>query len=463
MYKQLSKLKEKLFRKLSVPKLLVLSFIAVIFLGSILLFLPFMHNEGITINYLDSLFIATSATCVTGLVTVVVNDTFNFFGKIIILLLIQIGGLGLMTFISVALLFIKGKLDFKERLLLKDSLNKENFRNIGSYIKNIVKYSFLIELIGSIFLMFVFIPKYGLFEGIFNSFFLSVSAFCNAGIDVIGASSLIPLQTNFIVNFTIMLLIIMGGLGYAVWFDISNNLGILIKTKTELTNFYRNLKIHTKLVVILTLFLIFFGALFIFIFEYNNALLEYNILDKIQISLFNSVSLRTAGFATFDYSILLNPTKLIMILFMLIGGSPGGTAGGIKTTTFFLLIMVIYSEFKDSKETIIYHRQINKENYLKAFTVLNFYTVAIFAALIILGFTDSNLLFIDLFFEIASAIATVGLSVGITSSLSVIGKIIIILLMFIGRLGPITIAYSIKVKKQNELKIKHPLVDINVG
>lgn len=463
MYKQLSKLKEKLFRKLSVPKLLVLSFIAVIFLGSILLFLPFMHNEGITINYLDSLFIATSATCVTGLVTVVVNDTFNFFGKIIILLLIQIGGLGLMTFISVALLFIKGKLDFKERLLLKDSLNKENFRNIGSYIKNIVKYSFLIELIGSIFLMFVFIPKYGLFEGIFNSFFLSVSAFCNAGIDVIGASSLIPLQTNFIVNFTIMLLIIMGGLGYAVWFDISNNLGILIKTKTELTNFYRNLKIHTKLVVILTLFLIFFGALFIFIFEYNNALLEYNILDKIQISLFNSVSLRTAGFATFDYSILLNPTKLIMILFMLIGGSPGGTAGGIKTTTFFLLIMVIYSEFKDSKETIIYHRQINKENYLKAFTVLNFYTVAIFAALIILGFSDSNLLFIDLFFEIASAIATVGLSVGITSSLSVIGKIIIILLMFIGRLGPITIAYSIKVKKQNELKIKHPLVDINVG
>ncbi|MDY6062544.1 MAG: potassium transporter TrkG [Erysipelotrichaceae bacterium] len=458
MRKIISNINDSYLRKMSIPKLLVLSFLSVITVGTILLMLP-IAVVGKTTSFIDALFTATSATCVTGLVTVNVASKYSTFGHIVILLLIQIGGLGLMTFISITLLFIRGKLDFKERLLLRDSLNKDNLQNLNDYIKKIIIYSFGFETLGALLLMLSFIPMFGVIGGIKKSIFLSVSAFCNAGIDVLGANSLIPYSGDLIINITIAFLIIAGGLGYAVWFDIHNHLAIF----KRVGKYKERFKIHTKLVIRLTLSLIVIGMVMIFIFEYNNALKGMSLGHKILTSFFNSVTLRTAGFASIDYSVILNPTKLIMILFMLIGGSPGGTAGGIKTTTFFLIFLTIYYEFTGNEETMAFNRHIKKINFIKAYTIFGFYFFCLFVAMLILGFTNSNFLFIDLLFEAVSAIGTVGLSIGITTGLSLLSKIIIIILMFIGRLGPITIAYSIMSKRKKERKIKHPSVEIIVG
>lgn len=453
---------KKSISDLSIPKLLVLSFFSVIFIGTLLLQLPISNNNN---NYtvLDSLFTATTSTCVTGLVSVVVKDQYTLFGQIVVMLLIQIGGLGLMTIISVALLFIRKKLEFKQRLIIVESLNKDNVSGVSSYIKDVIKYSFIFEIIGMLIFSFTFVPQYGFLEGLFKSLFLSVSAFCNAGIDILGSNSLIPYQKNISVNLTVEFLIIMGGLGYAVWFDLRNQLKLFLRAKIQIKNFFKKLKIHTKIVINMTIFLLLSGTILIFIFEYNNTLKDFNFFEKIIVSFFNSTTLRTAGFSTIDYSKILNPTKLLMISYMFIGGSPGGTAGGIKTTTFFLLVLIIYTQVKNSSETLIYKRSINHNNFLKAYTIFGFYFGAVFISCILLGFSETKFLFIDLLFEIVSAIGTVGLSIGLTPYLSIFGKLVIIFLMFIGRVGPITIAYSLYFRKRNDAKIKHPTVDVIAG
>lgn len=455
-------LTKKSIANLSIPKLLVLSFFVVILTGTILLQLPISNNNN---NYtiIDSLFTATTSTCVTGLVTLVIKDQYSLFGQIIVMLLIQVGGLGLMTIISLAMLFIRKKLEFKQRLIIVESLNKDNVSGVSGYIKDVIKYSLIFEFIGMIIFAFVFIPQYGFLIGLFKSLFLSVSAFCNAGIDILGANSLIPYQRNIIVNFTVEFLIIMGGLGYAVWFDLRNQLKLFLKAKICIKQFFKKLRIHTKIVINMTIFLLVSGTILILIFEYSNTLKEFNFADKVLLSFFNSTTLRTAGFSTIDYSKILNPTKLLMVFYMFIGGSPGGTAGGIKTTTFFLLILMIYTQIKNSSETLVYRRSINQNNFLKAYTIFGFYFGAVFISLMLLGFSDSKFLFIDLLFEIVSAIGTVGLSIGITPYLSIFGKLVIIFLMFIGRVGPITIAYSLYFRKRNDTKIKHPSVDVIAG
>ena len=464
MKNKISRLYNWLFDNLSVPKILSISFLFVIFVGTILLALP-ISNLTKDVTLLDHLFTATTSTCVTGLLTVTVKNQYTLFGKFIIMCMIQIGGLGLMTVISVVLLFTNAKLNFKERLLLKDALNKMDFSSISQYVKSIFKFTFVFESIGAFvyFLAFYFMEGIPFIESIGHAIFLSISAFCNAGIDCFGSTSLLNFQTNPIIILNTSFLIIIGGIGFAVWFDYYYQLRMLYRLRNKVYALRSKLKIHTKLVTYLTLALIFGGMFIILILEYNNSLVHLSLFDKIVNAFFNSVTLRTAGFFTIDYSILHRVTKVIMIGFMLIGGSPGGTAGGIKTTTFFLLIYAVYNEFNQKERLHIFNRHIKKSNFIKAYTIFGIYLLFIIITWLIMLCIESYDS-IDLLYEIVSAIATVGLTIGITSSLSTVGKLIIIFLMFIGRVGPITILYSIAGdSKNNDNALKYPSTEIIVG
>ncbi len=452
---------KKYLYKLSPSKLLVLSFFSVIAVGTFLLSLP-ITNQKEVLPFIDNLFTATSSTCVTGLITTIPAIQYNFLGQLIILIMIQIGGLGLMTFISVFMLFVRARLDFKQRIMLKDSFNKDNLQDIPSYITMIIKYTFFFEIIGFIILSFIFVPEYGI-SGYFKALFVAISAFCNAGIDILGASSLQIYRNNLVVNLTVAFLIISGGLGFACWFDLKNNLKLFTKSKFIFKKFVHNLRVNTKLVLIITASLLLIGTIIIFIFEYNNSLKEFNFFEKIIASFFTSTTLRTAGFSTIDFSILLSPTKIIMMIFMLIGGSPGGSAGGIKTTTFFLLLLIIISEIKNKGEMTVFNKHIHKRNFIKAYTIISFYIVVIFNSIIIVSFTDPQIKVIDSLFEIVSAISTVGLSIVSSQNFSLIGKIIIIICMFIGRVGPITIAYSLHKSKRKDNGLRYPATEIIVG
>lgn len=445
--------KDVLIEKIGVAKIIVLGFFSLIFIGSVLLYMPFFHTGAIKINYIDALFIATSATCVTGLTTIPIDLAFNRYGEVIIMILIELGGLGLMTVVSLILLFVKGKLQFKERMLLKDSVNKDNFQDLKKYVKNIIKYSLSIQFIGSLILSISLIKKYGILIGYFKSLFLSISAFNNAGFDTLGSQSLVPMRNDIIFNITIVFLIILGGLGYVVLFDIRH----FISKHTK------KLKVYTKLTLLITAFLIFYGLIMVFILEYNNQLTGESLINKILLSLYTSTSLRTAGFYSIFYDKILNPTKIQMIILMFIGGSPGGTAGGIKTTTIFLVLISFIAQAKKDNNLTIFNREISTDNFLKAFGIFTFYLFIIFNSSFLLSLIEKNIPLIDLVFETVSAISTTGLSINVSPLLSFYGKIIVIILMFVGRVGPITIAYSMTKEKNNSSKFRRPNVEVLVG
>ena len=458
MKRVLLKLRSYVVNKFSVAKILASSFLFMIIMGTLLLSLPISNNREV-LPLIDNLFTATSATCVTGLLTTVALEQYSVFGRFVILILIQFGGLGLMSFISIVLMFIKTKLEFKERMLMKDALNKMDFSDLRHYIYGIFKFTFFFEILGALIMSPVLIAEYDFLGGIAQSIFLSVSAFCNAGIDCFGATSLMAYQNNPIIVFTMTALIITGGLGFAVWFDYKEKLGLLVRFKK---NVYKKLNIHTKLVTAITVSLILFGMVFIFVAEYNNSMASLSLPSKIMNSFFNSVTLRTAGFYTIDYSVLNRITKVFMCIFMLIGGSPGGTAGGIKTTTFFLLIIMTISDIRNEKHMHVYGKHILKKNFIKAYVVFIFYLASIILAFMTL-LVSENFDALDLLFEIVSAIGTVGLSTGLTPLLSGFGKVVIIVLMFIGRVGPITIAYSLRKSTRNDTGIRYPQTEIMVG
>ena len=453
--------KHRLLDNYGINSLLILSFFIVIAIGTILLCLPIAHTPTTSAGFIDHLFTATSATCVTGLLTVPMYTDYTLFGQIVVLIMIQIGGLGLMTFISVALLFINNKLELKEQLLLKDALNKMDLHDIKSYIYGIVKFTITFEALGALILYSQFRNDYVFMEAIWQAVFTSISAFCNAGIECIGSTSLMPYNTNPIVLMTVATLIVSGGLGFGVWFDFKAKLGLMHKAKEKFRFFHSKMAIHTKIVVYMTTSLLIFGTFFIFFIETNNALADMSLGDKIWNAIFNSATLRTAGFYSMDYSIIHRITKILMIVLMFIGGSPGGTAGGIKTTTFFLLIYMLYCELKQYKHMHIFHRHVGKANFIKAYTIFMFYLMSVLVAHMVLVCSE-NFDALDLMFECVSAIATVGLSTGLTAGLTVVGKVVIILLMFIGRVGPITIAYQFG-SKRPETYLRYPKVDIIVG
>lgn len=445
-------------KKVSASAVLVSSFVIVIIIGTVLLSLPISQINKVSV--LDAAFTSVSATCVTGLMTINNYADLSIFGQVVVLIMIQIGGLGLMSFISIFMLAFKNKLDYSNRSLLKDMLNRDSFEDISEFVIAIVKYSFILEIFGFILLASQLYDGTG--YSIFQALFLSISAFCNAGMDILGYASLMPYQTNIIVNFTVMSLIVLGGIGFAVWFDITRNLKICTKMKYRVSYFFKSLKPHTKIVLIMTSSLLVSGMLLTLIFEYNNSLSSLSFGNKLMASLFNSVTLRTAGFYTIDNSILRDSSKIFMSIFMLIGGSPGGTAGGLKTTTLFLMLYAIYSELLGRVNMHLFSRHITKKNFIKASTIVSLYVAFVIAGMLILTSTQ-NFSSIDLLFEACSAIGTVGLSTGITPFLTSIGKIIIMILMFSGRVGPITLLLSMRNSKDQNQNIKYPKTEIMVG
>ena len=436
--------------KLTAPQILVLGVIASIFIGAILLKLPISNVSGKHIKFVDSLFTATSAVCVTGLNTIIPAEQFTIFGKVVLMCLIEIGGIGFMSFIALLLLLMRKKIGLSERNLIKESLNQNYNKGIIKLIKKIFIYLGVIEIIGAIFLSIRFIPQYGTKMGIFYSIFLSISAVCNAGFDIMGSNSLINYQYDWLVSISIMVLIIVGGLGFTVWDDIIDAI-----KKIPARKFGREISTHTRIVLITTFILLVSGALFTFILEKDNVQImkDDNIAQKILKSSFYSTTLRTAGFESIDSTELTTATKFISLIYMFIGGSSGSTAGGIKTTTVALLFLDVKSVVTGKNATEAFKRRINRDNIKNALAVMTMAISILMIAVIALTFTETGSL-TKICYEAFSAIGTVGLSMNFTASLSLAGKLIIIVLMFFGRVGPITIVIALARKRRIDQHIK---------
>lgn len=439
---------------LSYPKLIILVFLAVILVGAVLLSLPVSSKSGQGFPFLNALFTATSATCITGLTVYDIYVHFSEFGQAVILVLIQIGGLGVMSLVSLFFFMLGRKISFRQRMLMADSMSIEANKGIVRMMKRMLLITFGCEFLGAVVLSIRLIPDFGIFQGIWQSVFLSVAAFCNAGFDILGIafpmSSLSFLYVeDALVNITIMSLIVMGGLGFFVWSDIFD--------------FRRGkkLKLHTKIVLISTVFLIISGAVIFYLLEANNSFSELSFGGKILASFFQSVTTRTAGFFTVHPANLSDASKLVTILFMFIGGSPGSTAGGVKTVTVFLAVISAIAVIRGKKSIHFAGRKIDYKNVMQANAILMISFVAIATALLLLCITQ-DMPFIDLLFETVSAFGTVGISTNVTGNLNDVGKIIIMILMFFGRIGVMSIAIALTEKLKTD-NIEYPEEKVMVG
>ena len=445
---------------LSTTHIILLSFLIVILFGSVLLSLPISTSSGTSVKFIDALFTATTATCVTGLVTLPTFSTWSVFGQVVILFLIQIGGLGVITIMSGIMILFHKKMGIGDRILLQDAFNLNSLSGLVSFVKRIVCGTLIIEGIGALLYMIVFVPEFGLW-GIWISVFTSVSAFCNAGIDIIAENSLCNYALNPIINLVTSLLIILGGIGYIVWWDI---LRVIKQKRYKKTKLFGSLTLHSKIAIAVTLILIFAGALLILIFEYNNekTIKNYTLLQKIEVSLFQSVTTRTAGFASVPQENLTNASSVLCLLLMFIGGSPVGTAGGIKTVTFAVVIASTIALVCNKDDTELFGRRISKYAVSKATAVTCMSFIILFTSTLALtAVTNASIL--DIFYETVSATATVGLTRNFTASLNSIGKIIIIITMYLGRVGPISLAVALNRKKNNQNIVRNPVEDISVG
>jgi len=443
--------------KMSTTQIILLSFFITILCGSLLLFLPI--SSTFNISYLDALFTATTSVCVTGLVTVPTYSSWTVFGQIIILILIQLGGLGIVAFMALFMIFIHKKFNLRDNQLIQDAFNLNTMEGLKKFIKQVFIGTFVIESIGALLYMIVFIPEFGI-KGIWISIFNSISAFCNAGMDIIGENSLINYATNPLINIVTSLLIILGGLGFIVWWDL---IRVVKEFKVKRFACFKYLTLHSKIVLFSTLILVFGGGLLILFFEFNNPLTlkDFNFFDKIQISIFQSITTRTAGFASIPQENMTNASTLICILLMFIGGSPVGTAGGIKTITFVCLLAVAFASIRNKKDVELFNRTLSSEITRKAVAVTCMSFTTLFVSTILLSLTiDRNL--IDIIYETTSATATVGLSRNLTPYLNDIGKLIIIVTMYLGRIGPISLAIAFKAKEKTNI-IKNPIEDVSIG
>lgn len=455
---------KRFFRKRTPSQKIAMSFLGVILVGAFLLCLPIANKNNSWQDPINALFTSTSATCVTGLAVTTTIDQYNVLGQLVILALIQVGGLGLMTLVATFLLVIRSKLSLQHKIAMKEMLNQKSISDLKGFLIGICGYTLFFEGVGSILLMLVFVPEFGVINGIWKSVFISISAFCNAGFDIIGAASLAPYIKNPIVNFTVMALIVCGGLGFAVWFDGRDKLKKIFKNKVPFKKAKHALTLHSKFVILTTLILIFIPALLILCIEWNNpsTLGNLNIFEKIQSSLFESVTFRTAGFATFDNGLMRPATKFLGMICMFIGGSPGGTAGGIKTTTIAVIIACVACRLRGKTRTEVYGRHISREIIVQATMIVVANVSVLFIGIFALSLTEP-FDFSQICFEVTSALATVGLTTGITPHLSVFGKIVITLLMYVGRVGIMTTLMSFTGKHTFGESIELPEGHVMVG
>ncbi|MDD3268288.1 MAG: TrkH family potassium uptake protein [Syntrophomonadaceae bacterium] len=434
---------------LSGPQWLVLSFLSVIVLGSILLQTPWAIQSG-SGSYIDSLFVATSAVCVTGLVTVDTGTHWTVFGQLVIMLLIQIGGLGVMSFATFFALIVGKKIQLRQRLVMQQSINISAVGGVVRVFKHLLLFTFLIEALGAIMLIIRWIPTLGLKKAIYFGIFHSISAFNNAGFDLFGGfKSLTEYSSDITVNLVISTLIISGGLGFYVWYEIFNY------RKS------RSFSLHSKVVLITTAILLLTGTGFLFFGEYNHALKGMSPGVKLLASYFQSVSPRTAGFNTIDLNSLFLSSQLLIIILMLIGASPGSTGGGIKTSTLAILWVAIISQLKGKKDSELFERRIEDKDVLQALTLAALFTATFIIMTFLVSLSYRGELS-KIAFEVASALGTVGLSLGLTPELNTTAKVLIIITMFLGRVGPLTLGFALAYQaKQPE--IRYPKGKIMIG
>ncbi len=449
---------------LNAPAKIVLSFLAIILLGTFLLCTPVASKTGEWWAFTDSLFTSTSAVCVTGLIVVDTAVHFSLFGQIVIMLLIQIGGLGFISISAMLILAAGKKLSYKNRLVLQESLNKDSSQGLVILLKKIAIMVFSIEAVGFVLLLPSMIMAYG-FGGIYKALFISISAFCNAGFDVLGTTgtefqNMAPFAQNVFVLLPLMFLIVLGGIGYTV---ILESVGKFKKGPKKPFSF------HVKVVMIMTAVLIFGGAALFALFEWNNpsTIGNMSVFDKIINSFFQSITPRTAGFSTFDQANLTSSSRVVTDILMFIGGSPMSIAGGVKTTTIFVLLVAAFRPSSENGDVIVNRKRITNRTIQKALRI-------VFLAIILFATATISICLIEkgnpmasssaVIFEVLSALNTVGISLGLTPVLTLWSKIILILLMFIGRVGALTLLFAIHSKSPDAYgNIEYPDSKINVG
>ncbi|WP_346915783.1 TrkH family potassium uptake protein [Clostridium sp.] len=439
--------------KLSEVQVLALGFFIVIFIGGIILSLPISSANGEATNFLDSLFTATSATCVTGLVTVDTGTHWNLFGQTVIMILIEIGGLGFMSFATFISVLIGRRITLKSRLLMQEAMNTFNIQGLVKMLKKVMLFTFIIQFIGALILSTQLIPEFGVARGLYISIFSSISTFCNAGFDLFGNfNSYTGYYDNSIILLTVSALIAIGGLGFIVLLDLYN---------------YRNTKklsLHSKLVLLITAILIVGGTIVMFILEYNNpnTIGNMNFKDKIVNSIVASISPRTAGINSVPIDKMTTTSKFVTVILMFIGGSPGSTAGGLKTSTLGIILCTAISVIRGKENADIFGRTIPRGLQLKAITLLIIGMGLVMTVTMMLTIAEPNEAFLDVLYEATSAFGTVGLTTGVTQRLSEPGKIIIITLMYLGRVGPLTVVMAI-VSRKKGANYKYPEGKILIG
>jgi trk system potassium uptake protein len=435
------------------PKSLVLGFLVIILVGAILLTLPVSTTNGQGLSFINALFTATSATCVTGLVVVDTGTTFTMFGQLVILSMIQVGGLGFMTFATLFAVLLGKRISLKERILLQESLNNLSIEGVVRLAKRIVIFTAIIELVGTILLSFRFSFDMPLGKAIYYGVFHSISNFNNAGFDLMGEfHSLTSYVDDPTVTLTVCTLIVLGGIGFIVMNE-------LVEYRHT-----RKLSLHSKVVIMTSLALIVIGTAGIFLFEFTNdkTIKPLTVSGKILGSLFQSVTARTAGANTLNIGELTHPSLLLVIILMFIGASPGSTGGGIKTTTFTTLIGAVWSQIRGKEDVIFYRQRIDYETIYKALTVTVSGLFLVVLMTLVLTITEVGKDFLMIIFEVTSAFATVGLSMGLTPELSIIGKLMIVVTMFAGRVGPLTIAYAVTTRRKPDA-FRYPKGKIMIG
>ena len=442
--------KSNIKKRLSSFQIILLGFAGVILLGALLLMLPISSAERVITPFNEALFTSTSAVCVTGLVVKDTGSYWSAFGQAVIITLIQIGGLGVVTIAASFSMLAGRRISLMQRSTMQDAISAPKVGGIVKLTKFIITGTFIIEAVGAVSMMPVFCKNFGA-KGIWMSVFHSVSAFCNAGFDILGTEgnqfcSLTPYTSNPVINITVMLLIVIGGIGFLTWDDICNN-------KFKIKKY----SMQSKIILLTSLILILLPAIYFFIFDYS----DYSIGNRLLASLFQSVTTRTAGFNTTDLTKLTRPSQAIMIFLMLVGGSPGSTAGGLKTTTMAVLILNAFACFKRKENVCAFGRRIDDSVIKNAATIVMMY-ITLFYIVGVSIFTIEKLPLVASLFETASAIGTVGLTLGITPKLSLASQLILIVLMYLGRVGSLTLIYA-TLSGKKQINAKLPLEKITVG
>ena len=444
---------KKIKYRFGYTRLIALSFLAVILVGAFLLSLPISSRTHEWTPFLDSLFTATSATCVTGLVVFDTYTHWSFFGQIVLLFMIQIGGLGFMTLMCFFAIVTKKHMSLHQRKLVMQAAGHVQLGGVITLVRKILIGTFLFEGVGMVLLATRFCPKMGFWEGLYNALFHSVSAFCNAGFDLMGRyskfSSLTVFHSDLVVQGVIMSLIVIGGIGFFVWTDI---------WKWGLN--FKRYALHTKMVLSMTIFLILFGWAAFFVLEYNGALAELTLGEKILNALFQSVTTRTAGMNTFDLAPMRGGLVLSVVL-MLIGGSPGSTAGGIKTTTVLVAFLSSIATVRGKKSATIFKKRIGDDAVKQASAIISIYLILVTVATLVIVALEP-VTFSEAVFEVVSAVGTVGLTMGITPTLCMVSKIILILLMYVGRVGGFSFVLIFATEKANP-DMERPVEKVLVG